>query len=98
MGSYLEVPSIQGRIKNESYAYILDRVNSKLDGWKMNFLSFAGRQIMTQTILNTIPDYIVCKQLFSPLEFYNILSRRYTLSCGVGQILREDATSLAGTK
>lgn len=66
MGSYLGVPSIQGRVKKDSYAYILDRVNSKLDGWKMKFLSFAGRQIMAQTILNTIPYYSM-QTMFLPV-------------------------------
>lgn len=57
IGRYLGVPSIQGRTKKETYAYLLDKVNQKLEGWKMKHLSFAGRQIMVQAVLSVIPFY-----------------------------------------
>lgn len=57
MERYLRVPPIQGRIKKNSYKYILDKINANLNGWKMNFLTFAGRLIMANAVLNTIPLY-----------------------------------------
>lgn len=53
---YLGVPPAQGRNKN-SYNYIIEKVNSKLNGWKLNYLSFAGRQVLANAVLNTIPIY-----------------------------------------
>lgn len=57
MGSYLGLlafPRFKGELKKR---VSLDRVSSKVGGWKMKFLSFAGRQIMAQVVLNTIPYY-----------------------------------------
>lgn len=43
IGRYLGVSSIQGRTNKDTYAYLLEKINKKLEGWKMKYLSFAGR-------------------------------------------------------
>ncbi|XP_019152396.1 PREDICTED: uncharacterized protein LOC109149189 [Ipomoea nil] len=65
LGRYLGVPSLHGRITKEHYRSILDRVQSKLEGWKTRFLSLAGRQVLTQSVLNAIPSYAM-QTMFLP--------------------------------
>ncbi|CAN1801902.1 Putative ribonuclease H protein At1g65750 [Linum perenne] len=57
LGRYLGVPIIHGRITKETYGFILDRMRKKLDGWKCNTLSLAGRVTLATTVLNYIPSY-----------------------------------------
>lgn len=57
MGKYLGVQTIQGRVTNSMFNPLLDRINTKLDGWKMKYLSLAGRQVMALSVLATIPYY-----------------------------------------
>ena len=54
---YLGVPSITGHIHAGSFQHVLDRVERRLDGWKAKLLSLAGRTILAQAVLTTIPLY-----------------------------------------
>ncbi|CAN1156102.1 Putative ribonuclease H protein At1g65750, partial [Linum perenne] len=42
---------------NATYQHILDRMDSKLSGWKAKSLSLAGRVTLAQAILSAIPAY-----------------------------------------
>lgn len=57
LGRYLGVPSLHGRITKDHCKNIMDRVQSRLEGWKTRFLSLAGRQVLVQSVLNAIPTY-----------------------------------------
>ena len=57
MGRYLGVPSIHGRVTRNMYNDIVERVSSRLEGWKSKYLSLAGRQVMAQSVLSSIPLY-----------------------------------------
>ena len=57
MGRYLGVPSIHGRVTGNMYSSIIERVFSRLEGWKSKYLSLAGRQVMAQSVLSSIPLY-----------------------------------------
>ncbi|XP_019167321.1 PREDICTED: uncharacterized protein LOC109163057 [Ipomoea nil] len=57
MGNYLGIPSFHGRIKNETFAGVLERIQSRLAGWKSRTLSFAGRITLVQSVLISIPFY-----------------------------------------
>lgn len=52
---YLGIPYIHGRITNIMYKQVLERVKSRLEGWKTKYLSFAGRKLLLQSVLSTIP-------------------------------------------
>lgn len=54
---YLGVTSIQGRVTKNTFSYILERINDRLEGWKTKQLSFAGKQVIATSVLNTIPYY-----------------------------------------
>ncbi|XP_019197687.1 PREDICTED: uncharacterized protein LOC109191482 [Ipomoea nil] len=56
-GKYLGMPSIHGRLKQQAFSGILERVQSRLAGWKSKTLSLAGRQVLAQSVLSAIPYY-----------------------------------------
>lgn len=45
-GKYLRVPSDWGATKKDMFAWILAKVNMKLESWKENLLSKAGKKIL----------------------------------------------------
>ncbi|VFQ86926.1 unnamed protein product [Cuscuta campestris] len=59
LGKYLGVPSIHGRVTNDMFGAILDRLDAKLEGWRTKLLTMAGRRILAQSALTTIPYYVM---------------------------------------
>ncbi|CAN1802340.1 hypothetical protein LINPERHAP1_LOCUS23328 [Linum perenne] len=57
LGRYLGVPILHGKASKDTYAYILKRMRRKLEGWKCNTLSLAGRVTLALSVLNSIPSY-----------------------------------------
>lgn len=51
------LPSLVGRKKKESLLYIKDRVEAKLQGWKEQLLSQAGREILLKAVIQAIPTF-----------------------------------------
>ena len=41
------------------YNFVVDRVISKLSGWKSKFLSFAGRTVLVKSVMVAIPNYVM---------------------------------------
>jgi hypothetical protein len=58
-GKYLGLPSMIGRDRNATFAYIKDRVWQKINSWSSKCLSKAGREIMIKAVLQSIPSYIM---------------------------------------
>ncbi|XP_039161281.1 uncharacterized protein LOC120289944 [Eucalyptus grandis] len=56
-GKYLGIPSDWGHSKNDMFAWILARVNSKLSSWKEKLLSKAGKEILIKAVVQAIPQY-----------------------------------------
>lgn len=56
-GKYLGIPSDWGASKKDMFAWILARVNSKLESWKENLLSRAGKEILLKSVVQAIPQY-----------------------------------------
>ncbi|CAN1762528.1 Putative ribonuclease H protein At1g65750 [Linum perenne] len=57
LGRYLGVPILHGRVRKDTFSYIIERIDKKLDGWKRNTLSLAGRVTLAHSVLNTLPSY-----------------------------------------
>ncbi|CAN1763437.1 Putative ribonuclease H protein At1g65750 [Linum perenne] len=57
LGKYLGVPVLHKRVLVSTYQSILDKIESKLSGWKEKFLSLAGRVTVAQAVLVAIPAY-----------------------------------------
>ena len=55
LGKYLGVPVLQKRINKDTFAESLERMSSRLSGWKGHFLSLAGRATLTRAVLTSIP-------------------------------------------
>lgn len=75
-GLYLEIPSNWGRSKRHALAYVKSRVLGKLQGWKQNLLSPAGKGVLIIAVAQAIPTYSmnifkflvsICKDLDSML-------------------------------
>ena len=54
---YLGLPSLVGRNKKASLLYIKERVEAKLQGWKKQLLSQAGREILLKAVIQAIPTF-----------------------------------------
>lgn len=57
LGKYLGVLVLQGRITESTYAYILDKVRSNLQVWKISKISMASRLTLIKSVLAVIPLY-----------------------------------------
>ncbi|XP_058776331.1 uncharacterized protein LOC131650640 [Vicia villosa] len=58
-GSYLGLPSMIGRSKKETFAFIKDRIWKRINSWSGRALSKAGKEVMIKSVLQSIPAYIM---------------------------------------
>ena len=59
--------------------FLIDRIQSKLAGWKTNLLSFLGWVVLTQAVTSTIPNYTMQCVVLSPkiLDGVDRLNRNF---------------------
>lgn len=57
LGRYLGVPSLHGRVYDNLFDSVLERMRGRLEGWRSRFFSLAGREVLAQSILSAIPLY-----------------------------------------
>ena len=57
LGKYLGFSMLLGRIKNPDFNFILDKINGRLAGWKMNLLSRSGRITLAKSVVTAMPIY-----------------------------------------
>ena len=55
--TYLGLPALVGKSRICVFKGIRDRVWRKLNDWKLNFLSQAGREILIKAVIQAIPTY-----------------------------------------
>lgn len=55
MGRYLGVKTIHGRTTTSHFTHILEKINTRLKGWKTRHLSLAGRRVMAQSVRASSP-------------------------------------------
>ncbi|KAL9862399.1 putative RNA-directed DNA polymerase [Arabidopsis thaliana] len=55
LGKYLGMPVLQRRINKDTFGDILEKMTTRLAGWKGRFLSLAGRVTLTKAVLSSIP-------------------------------------------
>ncbi|XP_058774462.1 uncharacterized protein LOC131648749 [Vicia villosa] len=56
---YLGLPVVFGRSKKEVFKLVAERVWKKFKGWKENFLSRAGKEVLIKAVAQAIPTYIM---------------------------------------
>ena len=59
IGKYLGIPLKHSGSSPQGFNFIIDRMKQKLAGWKANLLSMAGRAVLIQSSLSTIPAYVM---------------------------------------
>ncbi|KAG7564109.1 Ribonuclease H domain [Arabidopsis suecica] len=55
LGKYLGMPILQKRINKDTYGEVLEKMSTRLSGWKGRFLSMSGRVTLTKAVLSSIP-------------------------------------------
>ncbi|CAL5418073.1 unnamed protein product [Camellia sinensis] len=61
---YLGLPASWGKSKTEAYSFLLEKALLKLQGWKSNLLSPAGRETLIKAVVQAIPSYaMACFEL-----------------------------------
>ncbi|KAK6119349.1 hypothetical protein DH2020_046910 [Rehmannia glutinosa] len=78
-GKYLGLPSVIGANKKQVFSSILDRCWSRLQGWKEKQLSQAGRIVLIQSVIQSIPTFaMMCFKLPDGIiEKIHSMSARY---------------------
>jgi len=59
LGKYLHCPVFKGRPKVESFVDLVNRTAAKLQHWKTANISKAGRVILIQTNLESMPAHTI---------------------------------------
>ncbi|KAM2041652.1 hypothetical protein FF1_035195 [Malus domestica] len=57
IGMYLGVITVWGRSKYDALTYIKDRVLAKIMGWKQQFISQVGKEVLIKAIDMVVPTY-----------------------------------------
>ncbi|GLT58322.1 hypothetical protein SLA2020_312230 [Shorea laevis] len=57
LGKYLGIPISPRKLKQADCNFILDKVRSKLAGWKTKFFTMAGRTTLIKFVLAATPNY-----------------------------------------
>ena len=73
-GKYLGFPIKYENSSSHDFDYILDKVQAKLQGWKANLLSMAGRLTLIKSVLSAIPSYVM-QGCFLPNRIHTNLDR-----------------------
>lgn len=59
IGRYLGMPIISGRKGKADFSFLIEKVHSKLSGWKTSSLSQAGLISLAQSCVMSIPSYVI---------------------------------------
>ena len=59
LGKYLGIPIKHPRSSSQDFNFSLDRVKTKLAGWKANLLFLAGRAVLVQASSAAILAYVM---------------------------------------
>lgn len=62
-GRYLGVPSMVGRNRKSTFAFVMDWVWKRISSWNGHTLSKAGKEIMIKSVLQAIPSYVMSTYL-----------------------------------
>ena len=74
LGKYLGFPLKHPGSSSHDFDFVLERVQTKLQGWKASLLSMAGRVVLTQSVTSAVPSYLM-QGCFLPSRVLNGLDR-----------------------
>ncbi|CAL5402028.1 unnamed protein product [Camellia sinensis] len=78
---YLGLRLFWGRLKSETFGFLIEKEVNKMQGWKKNLLSQAGREILMKSVVQAIPAY-AWPALFFPRNSVNDLTPTSATSGG----------------
>jgi ribonuclease HI len=55
--TYLGLPALVGKSRTKEFKSIVDRIEKRLQDWKLKFLSQAGKEILLKAVIQAIPTY-----------------------------------------
>jgi len=76
---YLGLPAMVGTDRSDCFQHLIDRVNSRINGWKEKLLSLGGKEILIKSIAQAIPVYAmmvfkipnkICKGITNAISQY----------------------------
>ena len=59
LGKYLGFPLKHQGASSQDFNFVIERVQAKLQGWKANMLSMAGRVVLSQAVISAVPSYVM---------------------------------------
>ena len=74
LGKYLGFPIKHSGSSSQDFNLVVERVQNKLQGWKTNLLSMAGRVVIAQLVLSAIPAYVM-QGCMLPTQILNNLDK-----------------------
>ncbi|XP_074299645.1 uncharacterized protein LOC141630789 [Silene latifolia] len=57
LGTYLGMPTINGRVTRHTFAHLEEKMNNRLAGWTIKKLSLAGMETLVKSTLTTMANY-----------------------------------------
>ena len=54
---YLGAPMFLSKAPSKDFAFLIDKLEAKLMGWRSKCLSYAGRKTLINTVAQSIPNY-----------------------------------------
>lgn len=57
LGKYMGVPLLHNKVSILIYSYVLEKIQERLFGWKVDRLSMAGRVTFCKAVLSALPIY-----------------------------------------
>ena len=64
-GRYLGLPSLIGRNQKVIFAFLRERMLKRIQGWQSKLLSQAGKEILTKTVAQAVPNFYMSSFLLS---------------------------------
>lgn len=58
-GNYLGISTKWGRAKSQSLKCLMEKISTRLSGWKGKLLTQAGKGILIKAIIQAIPSYVM---------------------------------------
>lgn len=57
IGTYIRTPSFTTRQTANTYQYLVDKIQKRIEGWQAKYLSMAGRVTLINSLAASIPIY-----------------------------------------
>ncbi|OMO52119.1 hypothetical protein COLO4_37408 [Corchorus olitorius] len=79
LGKYLGIPLVHKKVGSALYRKLIDKVNSRLSGWKSKILNLASRATLLSLVASSIPTYtmLTTKLPVSCRNNLDMINRRF---------------------